>query len=72
MSIPFKHSTYLLFVVGDDTTYEVRAGVVQGLHEALQLLLVELTHRAEHALPGAGSERRLVGLSRAHANNLSG
>ena len=43
---------HLLLVVGDDAADEVGVGVPQGGHELGQLLLVELAHRAEHALTG--------------------
>ena len=43
---------YLLLVVGDDAADEVGVGVPQRGHELGQLLLVELAHRAEHALTG--------------------
>ena len=61
---------YLLLVVGDDAADEVRAGVVEGLHESVQLLLVGLGHRAEHPLPGARPEGRLSRTRHSHAHNL--
>ena len=41
---------HLLLVVGDDAADEVGVGVPQRGHEFGQLLLVQLPHRAEHAL----------------------
>ena len=61
---------YLLLVVGDDAADEVGAGVVEGLHEAVQLLLVGLGHGAEHPLPGARPEGRLSPTRHAHAHDL--
>ena len=48
-------------VVGDDAAYEVGVGVPQRGHEAGEGLLVQLPHRAEHALLRlvGGAERRL-------------
>jgi len=48
-------------VVGDDAADKVGVGVPQGGHELGEGLLVELPHRAEHALLGlvGGAERRL-------------
>lgn len=43
---------YLLLVVGDDASDEVRLGVVQCGHKFGQRLLVQLSHRAEHPLLG--------------------
>lgn len=43
-----------LLVVGDDAAHEVGGGVAQRGHELPQLLLVQLPHRAEHALLGLG------------------
>ena len=48
-----RHTTkqpHLLLVVGDDAADEVGVGVPQRGHEFGQLLLVQLPHRAEHAL----------------------
>ena len=52
--VPGPHHTpewpHLLLVVGDDAADEVGVGVPQRGHELGQLLLVQLSHRAEHAL----------------------
>ena len=56
-----------LLVVGDDAADKVGVGVPQGGHEVGQLLLVQLAHRAEHALLGlVGGTERCV----AHASHL--
>ena len=36
-------------MVGDDAPDEVGVGVVEGLHQLRQLLLIQLPHRPEHA-----------------------
>lgn len=41
---------YLLLVVRDDAADEIGVGVSKGGHEVSQLLLVKLTHGAEHTL----------------------
>lgn len=43
---------YLLLVVGDDAAHKVGIGVPQSGHEVSQLFLIQLTHSAEHTLPG--------------------
>lgn len=62
--------THLLFVVWNDASDEVGVGVVEGGHEFAELLLVQLPHGAEHALPGASTERRLIGRLSTHADDL--
>ena len=58
---------HLLLVVGDDAADKVGVGVPQRGHELGQGLLVQLAHRAEHALLGlvSGAERCV-----AHASHL--
>ena len=46
--------TYPFLMVGDDATDKVGLSVVQGGHQFAQRLLVQLTHRTEHALLGFG------------------
>ena len=56
------YTTHLLLVVGDNTADKVGVGVPQCGHELGERLLVELAHRAEHALLGliGCAEGRLV------------
>ena len=43
-------------MVGDDAADKVGVGVVEGDHELVQLLLVQLGDGPEHALPGDAPE----------------
>lgn len=51
--------THPLLVVGDDTADEAGVGVAECGHEAAQGLLVELSHRPEHA-PAWAATRRAI------------
>ena len=48
---------HLLLVVGDDAAQEVGVGVPERGHELGERLLVQLAHRAEHALLGLQPRR---------------
>ena len=46
-------AAYSLLVIRNDTPHKVGVGVAQCLHQACQLLLVELANGSEHALSRA-------------------
>lgn len=61
----------LLLVVGNDTTDKVRVGVSECYHQLGELLLVQLGHGTEHALPGDTAKLGVCHSLLGHAHNLS-
>lgn len=57
-------------MVRDDASYEIWIRISQRNHQLGQLILVELTDRAEHALPGSGTELSVTHRSSANTDDV--